>query len=394
MKTPTVLLALVCCVPACQRDVLDLGSTRVTWTWESQDEPDTSGDMAALRRIAETNDGGVVAVGEPSGESPETGAIVRRFDSEGDVLWTTSIDQEGSDVAVDPSGTIVVVGRHAEQGRVTALSPDGAPLWQVPVAGARVVSRVETLSDGRIVAIGLWAGLDGNDSFIVALDPTGQTLWTHNPDELIGPGAGVSALAVSSTDVIALGGPGAGSTTWLARLSASAEVLWTHSTPVLTGGESDWITALAIDAQQSIFVAGRRAYAFSDGGNGGVAGSWGWFRRFDDSGTLLWERGPTPSVVADEPPASATEVVLGDDDTCYWTGRAPDGLAVVAMGADGDELWRNVASNPGDACSDSGGSDVVIAAGGALVAAGNLDYRCVGSDDQGFRGWLRSYATL
>ena len=394
MKTPTVLLALVCCVPACPRDVLDLGSTRVTWTWDSQDELGSSGDLVTLRRIAETSDGGVVAVGRLSEGSSEEGAIVRRFDSDGDVVWTTSFVEEGQDIAVGPSGTIVVVGRHAEQGFVMALSPEGAPLWQVPIVGSSIVWRVETLSDGRIIAIGFGAGLDGTESFVAALDPAGQTLWSYDPDELIGPGSGVSALAVSSTDVIALGGSGAGSTTWLARLSGSAEVLWTQSTPALAGSGSDWIQALAIDAQQSIFVAGSRAFAFSDGGNGGFAGSWRWFRRFDASGTLLWERGPTPNVVVDEPPASPAEVVLGDDDTCYWTGRAPDGLAVVAMDADGDELWRDAASLPGDACPDSAGLDVVIAADGALVAAGDLDYRCVSSDDQGSRGWLRSYATL
>ena len=114
------------------------------------------GSAASLSAVQASPDGTVVAVGSSSVYHQYSDAVVTKIDKSGDVLWIETFggpDQDYfSDVAVDSSGGIFVVGASA--------SRDGS-LVERPANGVRgkrdaVIAHID--SDGSLVWAQLWAG--------------------------------------------------------------------------------------------------------------------------------------------------------------------------------------------------------------------------------------------
>jgi len=143
--------------------------------------------------------------GPLGGGAGVNGAFVVRFDSDGHLLWSKRLGQDAftqaHNVALDAAGHIIVGGEYSASidvgggpvlgpgGFVVALDPAGQPLWGHTLPGVWGVHGLAAVASGQVLASGSFTGTvdlgsgpvsaTHDASFIVALDATGQTLWSR-----------------------------------------------------------------------------------------------------------------------------------------------------------------------------------------------------------------------
>ena len=152
----------------------------------------------------------------------DNNALVRRYDSVGSELWTeVHVGQDGgtdsaSGVAVDAAGNIMVVGREftAAQGFdiwLQQYSPDGAAGWGAtvdgPTGGNDWANDVAFDPDGNFVVVGRVA-VDGNfsDAWLRKYTAAGAELWTMTYAGEAGESDEAVAVAISKAGELAVAG--------------------------------------------------------------------------------------------------------------------------------------------------------------------------------------------
>jgi Beta-propeller repeat len=148
--------------------------------------------------VAVDGSGNVVVAGWTTGnlEGISAGgdeAFVVKLDSGGVEQWArqigTAADERAQDVAVDPSGNILVAGwstgtlacNAASGAWVRKYDPSGNELWTHQFDSSKALG-VATDSNGNVLITGevfLQAG-NGLDAFVRKLTPDGSVLWHHN----------------------------------------------------------------------------------------------------------------------------------------------------------------------------------------------------------------------
>ena len=252
-------------------------------------------------RVAVDAEGNVIVAGSTQGALVGTSAggddgFVRKFDPDGQTLWTHQFGTAGNDlivaVAVEACGGIVVAGTTTgdlggspaavQDAFVRRLTPGGTEAWTVQFgSGAEdMVADVATGPGGRIAVVGGTLGdLQGTnagdyDAFVRVLEANGGEAWTRQfgtaqADLLrrVAFDAAGRVIVVGDTDGT-LGATSAGGRDVFVRiLDAAGTVAWTRQ---FGSDASDYVAGLAVDADDRIVVAGQTFGAVAGGNAGGT----------------------------------------------------------------------------------------------------------------------------
>jgi uncharacterized delta-60 repeat protein len=218
-----VLVAGYVTTAAAQRDIWvrkysAAGVIQWTRTAAGTDGQDDEG-----RGIAADADGNVLVVGYVwAGEPGQRDVWVRKYDPDGDELWTRTHDgpqatnDEGNGIATDAAGNVIAVGFQSvpDVGRdiwVRKYDPDGGELWtstyDAPQNGYDAAHGVAVSLSGEIVVGGsIFRGPQSDNVWVRKHDPDGNELWTstYNSDGFGSDGA--NAVAVDPAGNVAAGG--------------------------------------------------------------------------------------------------------------------------------------------------------------------------------------------
>jgi Bacterial Ig-like domain (group 3)/SdrD B-like domain/Beta-propeller repeat len=337
-------------------------------------------------------DGNVYVAGVLNGilieGEPVSGGFVRKYDAAGNVLWTRQVDAATFDeidgIAVDASGVYVAgtidfgavlpgqAGAGDRDAFVRRYDADGNEVWtrQFGSPGDDQATAIAIDSTGVYVAgttFGSLAGSSGGqDAFVRAYSSGGSLLWTSQfgspgDDQATGVAAGASGIYVSGTTTGAL--PGQTSSgrqdAFVRRLNPGGAEGWTRQFG--TAG-ADSATGVAADGS-GVYVGGFTAGAFA--GQTSSGGDDAFVRKFDAGGADVWTRQfgtPGSDRVNGLTSGGAGVYVAGQTDGTLpgQTGAGDQDAFVSRFDADGNPVWTRQFGTPG--------ADAVV--GIAVSAAG------------------------
>jgi len=338
-----------------------------------------SPDQDAAAGVAADTDGNVYVAGDTVDALPgqtETGshdAYVRKYDSQGNEIWTQQFGLndgaaqvvQGRGVAVGPDGRVYVAGNTSgtfpgevnfgrQDGFLRKYDPDGTEIWTRQFGSDRYewVDGAAVSSDGAVYVVGVTSGalpgqtrVGGDDVFI------GNLIWirqfgTALFDEARAVGVDPDGNAYVVGVLEESGGWG---DIFLRKYDPAGAEIWTRR---FCAPDSCWASAVAVDADGNPHVVG--------GVRGTLPGQTrtGWedafLRKYDPDGTELWTRqfGTAPSAQA----GGVAVDMFGD----VWVGGTARGAfpgQTSAGGGDiflrkydaaGDELWTCQFGSPDD----------------------------------------------
>jgi len=245
---------------------------RLTWARVYQAGPDGS----QISQIRQTADGGYIAAGSFTDPSQDTGALLLRLDSAGNVQWQKDLGPAGSTQAYfntvqqTADGGYVAAGAYhtpasgpaPTQVLVARFGADGSLAWQhgfatlgssgAPASVADASSIIQTPDGGYAVA-GRWSdqtfngGNGARGALLLKLDASGTLQWQHAysggvyryfngySETCTDIGAVSYSLHQTSDGGYVLAGDGDLELTdsvpivpWLAKTDASGNLLWQH----------------------------------------------------------------------------------------------------------------------------------------------------------------------
>jgi hypothetical protein len=341
----------VLCVPIVVLAVLLLGGPVSVFAVSATTAPETTGipwtrqfgtpssDFASA--ISATADGAFVAgdtLGTLPGETSagDDDAFVRRYNADGDVLWTRQFGTESYETAWAVSTTadgVYVAGESggALSGETNAgksdafvrrYNADGDVLWtrQFGTAGYDSAFAIAATADGVYVAGNTRRALPGEtsaggyDAFVRRYNADGDVMWTRqfgspSTDEAFAVAATADGIYVAGDTFGALPGEtsAGGYDAFVRRYNADGDVLWTRQFGSPSTDEASSISAHA----DGIYVAG------ITGGSllGETSGSFKAFvRRYNADGDVLWTRQFGPST-------DVSSYISATEDSIYVAGN-------------------------------------------------------------------------
>lgn len=294
------------------------GSTSVIWT--NQFAPEAN-DLAY--EVAVDSSGNVLVAGTTFGslEGNNAGsadAYVRKYDASGTILWTRQFGTNGDDiaytVAVGSSGDVLVAGTTlgnlegnsagTSDAFVRKYDSNGNVLWTRQFGTFTIDDALSVAVDNSgnaLVAGGTRGDLEGTnvgfvDAYVRKYDAGGNVLWTRQ----FGSGASlplgvtgidfISAVATDNAGNVLVAGQTEGqvgssilgqSDAFVRKYDTAGNELWTQQFGTTT---ADFATAVAIDSSNNITVGGHTSGDL-EGKNAGVTDLF--VRRFDASGNVL-----------------------------------------------------------------------------------------------------------
>jgi cysteine-rich repeat protein len=299
-----------------------------------------NGDDCA-EAVAADSAANVVAVGWTTASSGMADIWVRKYDADGNELWTRTVDgpagshDRGRAAAVDSQDNILVGGF------VTGDPQQGRNLW------------------------------------VRKLDPEGETLWTHVHGGEFGGDDVAWGLAVLGDDSILVAGEetvDVGNTViWLRRLDSDGQELWTRT---VEG------SAEALDSARDVVVGSGGDIAVTGWITTTGEGRLVWVRKIDDGGSEIWTRtyngGAANGNLGNGVGLTSTGGVVVTGSSRSGSDSATDMWSRL-YDADGEEVWTEVFQSL-DGGVDVGngvavGSDDQIALFGTFSNAGRRSMR-------------------
>jgi autotransporter-associated beta strand protein len=360
-------------------------------------------------------DGSVYVAGYTDGILPgQTGAggrdaFVRKYDSAGNELWTSQFGSAARDeavaLAVDASGvyvaglTLGTLPGQASSGFVDAFvrryDADGNEIWtiQFGTSSADAASGVAVDASGVYVVgstDGTFPGqtsLGESDAFVRKYDFAGNELWTRQfgTSDL----DSANGIAVDASGVYVVGDtygtfPGqthAGGFTdaYVRKYDVAGNELWTHEF-----GSSGPDTAFGVAADGSgVYVAGRTGGTLPGQVSAGLDDAF--VRKYDADGTELWTRqfGTLGVDVAFGVAADSSGVYVAGETNATLSGQASaggDDAFVRKYDAAGNVVWTRQLGTSG---SDTAAGVAVDASG--IYVAGEASGIFPGQDSPGGR---------
>lgn len=213
---------------------------------------------------------------EGIGTTCASDGFIAKFDGDGALLWATYFGGPGEDsveaVAVDGGGELYVCGSTAS---ASGIAVPGA--HQPSPSGPQSAFLAKFDADGALSWATYYPGVDCK----VALDAAGEAVylagWLSEPADVATPGAHQEE-------------PGDDIDLFLARFSSDGERVWGT---YYGGGDADYGTALAVDAEGSVYLAGE-AHSYEGVATPGThqqshAGAGDLFvAKFDPAGARAW----------------------------------------------------------------------------------------------------------
>ncbi len=326
-------------------------------------------------------------------------AVVRKYDTYGDELWTrqfgTRENDVAYDVAVDLSGDLVVAGQtygnlpgQKLAGEADAFlrkyNSSGNELWTQQFGTAHASSALSIAVDGskNVYVAGTTRGVlpgpnvSGSERiFVRKYDGNGREQWTRQFGSPVDDSAvGVEVDAIGNVYIAGetLGSlPGqtllGGGDAFLRKYDTAGNELWTRQFG--TDG-ADWAGAVALDGSGNVYVAGgQQGLPLSK--RGGTGSLDALLRKYDADGNELWTRqfGTTRRDFA-------FAVAVDTSDNVFVVGGTEPDTFVRKYDEAGAELWTDQIGFPftlggnillhGVAVDGSGSAYITGAAGKAL----------------------------
>lgn len=278
--------------------------------------------------------------------------LVKKYGSTGTLLWSDHYNSPDNDtdkalaVAVNASGGVVAGGYETRDdlgeglnALVRCLDSSGGLLWSTSyndsTDGDDSVRGVAVDASGNTIV----AGDSGTGALLMKIDSTGKQVWTRTILDF-GSAESFNAGACDASGNIIVAGfvdYGALGSDWVVgKYSPSGGLLWALTVPEGNNTE-DWALAVAVDALGNIFVAGyTNRLMMTQGSDWAV-------RKFNPSGSLLWERfydGPSHST------DSANAVAVDADGGVVVAGDTEGLLMLRKYTADGGLAWVREHANP------------------------------------------------
>jgi hypothetical protein len=268
--------------------------------------------------VSSSNRGGVYVAGYTSSTlsgSPviSENAFLKRFDSDGNTIWTRQIGTPETDsaygVAADGFGNIYLAGdTYGNLGSsnigngdafVSKFHENGNLIWtkQIGSTGSDVGTRVAADRLGNVYIAGYTDGdlgevnAGGIDTFLAKFDGEGNNLWTRQLGT-ISPDAtddlcvdGLGNVYVAGNTGGSLGGASAGGLdALLSKYDSDGNHLWSRQL-----GSTEWDYAIGVSADLigNVFITGI-TYGGLDGPNLGKID--GFVSKYDSDGSFEWVR--------------------------------------------------------------------------------------------------------
>jgi hypothetical protein len=363
-------------------------------------------------------------------------AFLAKYDTAGSHLWSLHFGTAGAEdvasVAVDRDGNALVAGQFTGSIMIKEMlfsagpgiflakvDPAGAVLWSTAFSADAVSAAraggVAADAEGNVLVTGtfggsldvrgnpLTSGATGNNAFIVKLDPTGQVLWIHNIEDAEYAG-GEAIAADDAGNVIVtgsyLGAPtfgvqalpdGPGERLFVTKLGPAGAFLWSLGF-ASNEAEIQRGTALAVDADQNIVVAGLNTGSVNLGGDAIAATDSldSFALMLGPAGNHLWSRGldvTTKDYVrsaavdgAGDVILSGTanrEILLGPDDDIFVANLDGASGVIASLTVFGDERRQRAGgarlSPEGDLLLAGSFESELDLGAGALMEHGRLD---------------------
>jgi cysteine-rich repeat protein len=280
--------------------------------------------------VALADDGAAYLAGYESAADMTNNALLRKVDTFGADLWTSSFDAPGGTntvverVTVDESGSVIVVGY------------------------------TDSMSAGQEVMLRKYT-------------PDGMAVWTRSyGGDANGNDVGMAVAATSAGSLYVVGYesvPAEGTNMWLGKYDTDGNLLWARSYNGVASLD-DYLTGVVTDANDNAFVCGYES---------SVNYPWHSFvRQYDEDGNIVW-----------------TDQFLGETSEgahCNGIASAPNGDLVVTGGVMNmmirDVLVRRYTSAgevrwsehiPGGAMGPDYGRGVMVDGSGTIYVAGSVD---------------------
>ena len=176
---------------------------KLTWAHAYAAGPDGS----ALQQVRQTADGGYIAAGSFLNSSQDTGALLLKLDSAGNVQWQRNLGPSGSTQAyfntvqqtadggyvaagtdytptTNPASTLVLVAKFSTTGSLTWQHGFTTPGSSTTPTSATHTDAIIQTSDGGYAVAGNWTdpafnGADPAGALLLKLDASGNLQWQH-----------------------------------------------------------------------------------------------------------------------------------------------------------------------------------------------------------------------
>jgi hypothetical protein len=259
--------------------------------------------------VAVDADGAIYVVGFTRGtlEQPLQGfsdAFVRKYDFNGDHVWTRQFGSDDADVAAGVAGYTFGALEGDDPGTPDAylrkFDPGGGVLWtrQFGSTGSDLPFGLAVDADDDLVVAGYtdgafdgWSTTGGLDAWVVKYDIDGVFIWsrqfgTSSDDYVLGVavGPGGRIYVAGHTEGALVGNAFGERDAFVRALDGGGAVLWTHQfgTPAIDQAEG-----IAVDARGDVIVVGSTAGGLEgDAFDGGDA----FVRKLDADGGVTWTR--------------------------------------------------------------------------------------------------------
>lgn len=353
----------------------DLG---IEWTRLLGEDGDDRGESVAVDAVGNVYVTGFVKSDQFRG-APVNGfgdGTLAKYDPAGNLLWTRLFGGNASDwpqdLAVAANGDVIVSGfttsddfegitiKGGKDGFLMRWSPSGTLLW----ASLTNQSGSDNIYSIAIDAAGGIRALHGTDSGMLSMqsyDGSGNLLWTQSmPGTFTGASSHIAVDSQGNTVVpyVAQANTSTGAATFVAKVSATGEVLWTFT----FYDYRRLFRAVAIDAQDNIYVGGTDRVNFYD-----ESASDQYFDRLsvyklDLNGVVLWDLiRPGTTMTFDRAESMAIDangdlVIAGEYGESLNGSNSTAGsrrsTLILRLDANGNELSERIIQSPGTTWRD------------------------------------------
>ena len=308
----------------------------------SATENGSAGLMDNAMSVKADAEGNVYVTGASAETGRGTDMATIKYDVNGNRLWislyngTANGDDQGQDIAVDPSGNVYVTGVSGQTGLNSEITTikydrDGNVEWlRLYGCGEDLPDRGVALAlepSGNVIVAGQLSRATGggiSDIATLKYDMNGERLWTEvyqDPDiafsvcygMAISPAGNIYVIGsayggtVTMNDFITLKYDNGGSLQWDARYNGPAS-------------RSEWAQAVAIDSAENVYVTGYGNPLVGAGFHTATV-------KYDTNGVELWSM-PDPAGIR------SLAIALDPSGNVYITG-----YNTIKYNNDGAQLW-------------------------------------------------------